>query len=264
MKAFINRNLFTQTSLDSGSLTMLGAVIHSFPEPGEYHGTVLRGGNEVGNFHLAVDKDCPEMQVNIDLAAIDQPDLDHCEGELKKRLVVNPKGYAVFHVSHGAGGYAVRVGRLDGKSKGEPFDSRELKEGDMFAATLIRPGIYSVVNANTKVRGKIVVAYSKIKKMPSYRPSDPVSIRCTKKALELDKIEIEHTKKVLEPGKIGIERTKKVLEPGKIEIEPTQGQVYHFETPSRIRIELQKPDDGFEHEHIRPPVIDRWRKPMTR
>ena len=248
MKSFINRNLFTQTNLDSGSLTMLGAVIHNFPEPGEYHGTVLRGEDEVENFHLTVDKDCPEMQVNIDLAAIDQPDSEHCESELKKRLVVNPKGYAVFHVSHGAGGYAVRVGRLDGKSKDEPFDSRELKDGDMFAATLIRPGIYSVVNADTKVRGKIVVAYSKIKKMPSYRPSDPVSIRCTKKAFELDKTKIE--------------RTKKVLEPGKIEIEPAQGQVYHFETASRIRIELQKPDDGFEH--VRPPVIDRWRKPMTR
>jgi hypothetical protein len=249
MKEFINRNLFTQTSLDSGSLTMLGAVIHNFPEPGEYHGTVLRGRDEVGNFHLTVDMECPDMQVNIDLAAIDQPDSENYDSELKKRLVVNPKGYAVFHVSHGTGGYAVRVGRLDSKSKDEPFDSRELKEGDMFAATLIRPGIYSVVNANTKVRGKIVVAYSKIKKTP-YRPSDPVSIRCTKKALE--------------PGKIEIERTKKVLEPGKIEIEPMQGQVYHFETVSRIRIELQKPDDEFEHEHIRPPVIDRWRKPMTR
>lgn len=250
MKAFINRNLFAQTNLDSGSLTMLGAVIHNFSEPGEYHGTVLRGRDDVGNFHLTVDKECPDMQVNIDLAAIDQPDSENYESKLKKRLVVNPKGYAVFHVSHGAGGYAVRVGRLDDKSKDEPFDSRELKEGDMFAATLIRPGIYSVVNANNKVRDEIVVAYSKIKKMPSYRPSDPVSIRCTKKAIKLDKTKIE--------------RTKKAIEPGKIEIEPTQGQVYHFETPSRIRIELQKPEDGFEHEHIRPPVIDRWRKPMTR
>jgi len=104
--------------------------------------------------------------------------------------VVNPKGYAVFHVSHGAGGYAVRAGRLDGKSKDEPFDSRELKEGGMFAATLIRPGIYSVVNANTKVRGKIGVAYPKIEKTSPYRPSDPVSIRCTKKVLEPGKIEI--------------------------------------------------------------------------
>lgn len=233
MKAYIKRHLITQTSLDSGALTMLGSVVHSFSEPGEYLVTILRHNEAVGRFQLTVEKECPAMQVDIDLATLHRLALRHPEGEVRKRFEVNPKGYAVFSVTRGAGGYALVASRMGRERKSEPFDSRELKEGDLFAATLIRPGTYSVTNVNTGAKGQIVVAYPKIGKRP-YRPPDPVPIECTEKALE----------------------------PENIEIKATQGQVYRFKTPSRIKIELLKPDDG--PEGARQARIVGWRKPLTR
>lgn len=238
MKAFINWHLFTQTSLDSGSLTSLGAVIHNFPKPGEYLGTILQKEEDVGSFHLTVDEECPAMQVDIDLATLHQSAPECCESELGKRFVVNPKGYAVFYVSRGPGGYAVRVGRLSGESEAELFDSRELKEGDLFAATLIRPGSYSVTNVNTKAKGEIVVGYPKIGKL-SYHPPRPLSIESTKNELRLDKTRTDQ-----------------------VRIGAAQGLVFHFRTLSRIKIELVRPDDG--PERISRPKIAGWRKPSTR
>jgi hypothetical protein len=152
MKARINQLLFTQTSLDSGALTMLGAVIHSFSEPGRYRGTVLRGERPTARFSLAVDDDCAETQVNVDLATL----------KPEEQIQVNPRRFVVFHVSRGAGGYAVRVGRLSGEKEEAVFDSRELRNGDTFAATLIRPGTYTVANVNNRARGQVVVAYPKV------------------------------------------------------------------------------------------------------
>ena len=237
VRARINWRLFTQTGLDSGSLTMLGAVIHNFSEPGEYMGTVLRKNEAVESFHLTVDKDCPAMQVDIDLATLHRPASARFEckkGKTGSRFIVNPNGYIVFYVSHGPGGYAVVVGRMDEKNESKlVFDSRKLKEGDLFAATMIRPGTYSVTNINTDAKGEIIVAYPKIGKVPC-RPPNPVSIECTKKEFSLDKIEIE----------------------------AAQGQVFRFKTQSRIKIELIKPDDGPAKK--RQHRVSRWRKQAIR
>lgn len=234
MKAFINWHIFTQTGLDSGSLTMLGAVIHKFSEPGEYIGTILRENKDVGSFRLSVDKDCPAMQVDIDLATLLRSTRARAKCESNGRFMVNPNGYVVFYVSHGPGGYAVVVGRIgeEGETK-RLFDSRKLREGDMFAVTMIRPGTYSVTNVNTDAKGEIVVAYPKVGKVP-YRPPNPVSIECTEKAFS----------------------------PDKIKIEPAQGQVYLFKTQSRINITLIKPDDGPSGK--RQQRISRLRKQATR
>ncbi|MDP2659400.1 MAG: hypothetical protein Q8R28_01545, partial [Dehalococcoidia bacterium] len=171
MKAFINRDLITQTGVDSGALTMLGSVVRNFPEPGEYLGTVFQGDREGARFQLAVDKESAAMQVDIDLANLSAAPREECpckegSGGGLRRFVVNPKGYVVFHVSRGPGGYAVRVAGVAGEHQGKPFDSRELQEGDLFAVTLIRPGAYSVSNLSNKARGEIVVAYPKAGKAP--------------------------------------------------------------------------------------------------
>jgi hypothetical protein len=64
-------------------------------------------------------------------------------------------------------------------------------------------------------RGEIVVAYPKPGKVRR-PPPEPVSIQCA----------------------------EKTLRPAKIRIRAAQSQVYRFRTPSRIVIELEKPDDG--------------------
>ena len=68
----INWKLFAESDFDSGSLTILGAVIHNFSESGEYFGSVVLREVVVSSFSLGIDKDCTNMQVNIDLAKIHQ------------------------------------------------------------------------------------------------------------------------------------------------------------------------------------------------
>jgi hypothetical protein len=219
-RVLVNRHLFTQTSVDSGSLTMLGVVIHRFPEPGEYMGVVERGA-EARSFRLTVDESSPEMQANVDLATLggghSHSDDCGCKGKetgADPTFVVNPTGYVVFHVSSGHGGYIVRVGKLE-RPEEVLFDSTQLEGDDLFAVTLIRPGTYSVRNVAGKARGEIVVSYPKIGKQP-HRPDEPVEIVCTEKAFR----------------------------PARIRIQAAQGQLYRVRTSSRIAIELVEPDDG--------------------
>lgn len=219
-KVVVNRHLLTQTSVDSGSLTMLGVVIHRFSEPGEYLGVIERG-TETRSFRLRVDASSSAMQANVDLAALGKGHTHTDDCGCKDRpmpddraVVVHPAGYVVFHVSSGRGGYVVRVGRLEHPE--EPaFDSTRLEGDDLFAVTLIRPGTYSVRSVGGEARGEIVVAYPKAGAHP-HRPDEPVEIVCS----------------------------EKTFRPARIRVQAAQGQLYRFRAPSRIAIELLEPDDG--------------------
>lgn len=232
MKMTFDQNLFTQIGLDSGSLTMLGGVTHRFLEAGQYRGVVYRDDEHFADFYINVDKNSPVAQANIDLAAFESspsaPAMNtsatattcNCQGESAKaatKFELNPKGYAVFHVSAGAGGYAVRVGRaVEDPKQQNQFDSRELKGEDVFSAVILRPGTYSATNTLTsKEKGKITVGYPKIGKT-AYRPPSPVKVECSARGFE----------------------------PGKVELQPGQALLFHATVPSRITLELVKADDG--------------------
>jgi hypothetical protein len=219
-RALVNRELLTQVGADSGALTMLATVAHRFREPGDYVGAVMRGEEEVGSFRLRADGSSPAMQVNVDLAALG-PEPRRGEDDCACRsedgnsgFVVNPSGYALFHVSRGTGGYWVRVGR-GGEEKESAFDSTRLVDEDLFMLTLIRPGTYSMRNAASKASGEIVVPYPKPAK-ELYRPPAAVDIACTDKAFR----------------------------PARPKVHPGQGVVWRFTTPGRIELDLIKPDDG--------------------
>ena len=230
MKMTFDQNLFTQIGLDSGALTMLGGVTHRFLEAGQYRGVVYRGGESIGKFYVNVDKNSPVAQANIDLAAFDTSlpaptttttgTTCGCQGEGAKAettFEVNPKGYAVFHVSAGAGGYAVRVSKAaeDPKQQNQ-FDSRELNCEDIFSAFILRPGTYAASNGlNAKAKGKITVSYPKIGKT-AYRP----------------------------PGPAKVVSSEGGFEPGTVELQPGQAVLFHATAPSRITVELVKADDG--------------------
>ena len=214
-RVVVNRHLFTTSSVDSGALTMLGVVAHRFSEPGEYMG-VVEGGREPRSFRFVVDEDAPAMQVDVDLATLGAGSSADCgcertSSEPGGRFAVNPRGYVLFHVSSGAGGYRVRVGRgLDEIV----FDSGRLEGEDVFAVTLIRAGTYSVRNVATDATAEIVVARARRRGGEGRTPLEPVTIECTEKGFR----------------------------PAKIRIQPAQGQVYRFRTPSRIVIELVAPE----------------------
>ncbi|MFZ0662890.1 MAG: hypothetical protein WAM66_09380 [Acidobacteriaceae bacterium] len=245
MKLTFDRNLFTQIGLDSGSLTMLAGVTHRFLEPGQYRGVVYKGKDSIGDFYINVDKNSPVAQANIDLAAFEAspsvPDASgsssspgsdcSCQGKgtatAGTKFELNPKGYAVFHVTEGAGGYAVRVGKAaeDPKQQNQ-FDSHELKSEDIFSGVILRPGTYSSTNAlGSKGKGKITVSYPQAGKT-AYHPPNPVTVKCSERGFE----------------------------PDHVEIQPGQAVVFHVAAPARIKVELVKADDGpgKRREHVRP------------
>ena len=238
MKVNINHHLFTQTNLDSGALTVAASVIHSFPVAGTYDGLVGRGDNLLTSFHLVVDEKSTTMQLNLDLAELARPDkaVNECQckddSKTSSHFEVNPKGFVLMYVSKGAGGYAVRISGVD-KDKPIQFDSRDLKAGDLFVVSLLRPGTFSLTN-KTGAKGTIVVAFPPAKRGNElFNRAKPAEIKC------LDKEFV----------------------PPKIDLEVAQGQIYRIETKegSRIKIELVKADDGPKVDQ--PPKIFQWHKP---
>jgi hypothetical protein len=221
MKAILNPFVFSQVNLDSASLTMLTSAVHKISEAGTYDGTILRGPDIVGRFRLAVSDSGPENcsvesrnQVNIDLKSLDLPVAYHIESQLKNCFQVRTGGYVVFHLSSGAGGYAVEL-RKTGTEKGATkiFDSRKLNENDHFIATPLRPGTYCVTNVGTKAKAELVVAYPEIGKIPK------------------------------QPQATKVECNQTAIIPSEIKINPTEPLLFSFKVASRIKIELVKPED---------------------
>lgn len=237
MAAALDRNFFTQIGLDSGALTMLGAVAHTFGEPGEYRGVVLSEADRDEEraeaiFYVSVDRECPVASVNIDLASLagtalqgasagEAGDPGCCcgpeadvSGEAGPRYTVHPKGYAVFRVSGGAGGYAVNVRRAVDDPELKAYDSRTLHAGDVFSAILARPGRYSVRNELGDAKAAVTVCYPGSGKR-AYRPPAP------------EVVELRDT-----------------IEPADIALKPLQGLNFNVHTDARIVIELEEADDG--------------------
>jgi hypothetical protein len=220
-KAYIDPNI-AQTGLDSGALTMLGAVVHRFEEPGEYRGAARRGDAIEKVFYLSVDKESPVAAADIDLAKLagslpqqEETGRDRCAGEGEARFSVNPRGYALFRVSGGRGGYSVNLRRADPDQKTPVFNSTALDDGAIFSARVLRPGTYSVINAHSKARATLTVAYPP-SAFSGYRP----------------------------PEALRVEVTRRGFHPGKIELMPAQGLIFDCRTPARIVITLERPDDG--------------------
>lgn len=222
MSIAVQPYLFHQIGLDSGSLTILGSIVHSFAEPGEYRGVCLRGDRRVGVFYLKVEKGLATNQVNIDLAALDASPADSCRcAEAAAggagRFVLGANGYAVFHVSGGPGGFAVHVGRAaDAPPEHREFDSVKLQKGDLFAATILRPGVYAVSNLAHKAASlELDVAYPRAEKKP-FQPPAAVRIKSSERGFD---------------------------PPGRAEIIAMQGCIFACAAPSRIKIELKRPYD---------------------
>jgi hypothetical protein len=213
--------LFAQTSLDSGALTLLGAVIHQFTEPGEYRGVTSTQGGTASTFYVTVAKEPGISQVNIDLAALGAAPVSPAGctcgmahgNPSQGHFTLGAHGYAVFHVSGGPGGYAVRLGRAAAKPQAKDFDSTSLKGGDLFAATILRPGRYSVRNVaqSGAQPEELNVTYPPIGK-EAYQPPPPLRIECTAAAFSAPPMQLT----------------------------APQGCLFVCGVPSRIKIELVK------------------------
>jgi hypothetical protein len=166
MQAVLNRQIFTTTTFDSGSLGVLASVIHQFTQPGRYLAVVRRNGVEVSSFVFEVSDGSPNMQLDFDLAAVGRPASNEpcdCDGVVPGASrrdpadvpVVSSKGYVLFYASRNDGGFSIVAG-LDGAPEAS-FDSTCLGKGDLFAVTLLAPARYEMRNDAGKARGRIAV-----------------------------------------------------------------------------------------------------------
>jgi plastocyanin len=237
MDVTFDRHLFTQVGLDSGSLTMLGSVVHAFAEPGEYRCAVHAGKDVKAVFVVHADPDSPNAHAVVDLESLVSgasgppagdcgcQDAESTSAAGVPRYEVNPRGHVLFRVGRGAGQYYVHARRTDAGRDDKGYDTRTLAAGDAFAAVVIRPGTYAVSNALTGAQGELVVDYPPLKER-RYRPSDPVRVKCDAKAFS----------------------------PAKVRVGPGQGVIFESLTASRVAITLTRPDDGpADRTRVRPP-----------
>ncbi|MEM2140041.1 hypothetical protein [Nitrososphaera sp.] len=214
MNLNINRNLFAQVNIDSGSLSMMTTVVHRFDRPGNYECAVTQRDVTSRRFAIMVAEGGPSAAMQSQAPQPFQPaqvsiNLKDTAPDL---YTLKAGGYAVFHVSAGSG-YAVEVYRSEKGVQAKVFDSRELKDGDVLSALVIRPGTYSVTNTINNTKAELVVNYPELGKARRNLP--PVNVECTAQGI----------------GQ------------GRIQIDPTQGLVFTCRVPSRIKIELARPED---------------------
>jgi hypothetical protein len=137
---------------------MLAYVVHQFPA-GRYHAVVQREGQNAGSKRFVVDESTKSMQLTIDLAQVATPARASAAGcdcqEPSEISTVSPKGYVLFYVSDGPGGYSVVAREESGAAP--MFDSATLSPGDLFAASLLEPSTYSMVNQAGGGTGEIQV-----------------------------------------------------------------------------------------------------------
>ena len=229
MNIKINRFLFSQTTIDSGSLTPHSTLVCKFTDPGEYQGIIMKGSGIVSRFKLNVLDERPHSRLS-SLSTINSKETSQLTdvnkqvsdtsnqinidlSNIMSTYTLRKGDYAVFYVSTGAGGYSIEIYRFEKGSQIKTFDSKELKDGVIFSAMVIRPGTYLITNTINNAKAELVINYPELGKM----------------------------KKILIP--INIESNTKEIVPNKINIDPSQGLIFRINTLSRIRIELTKPED---------------------
>ncbi len=214
---------FTQIGLDSGALGALGSVVHRFEEAGTYLATVIADGREEGEVTIKVGEGGqPALQVDLAAAAAGNRDDGCCD---ERALELDVGGYGSFYVGSGNRRYAVVV-RRQGK-RGIEFDSRQLQAGDLFAATVLRPGKYLVRNEHGKGTQGLEVRYVR-RGRTKYQPAKPLKL------------------------KMGEALEKRVIKAG-----PAQGLIFEATAPTRAIVELVEPDDGNGDDGYRKPVRKR-------
>lgn len=227
MNIGINRNLFSQINSDSGSLSILSNIVHKFVKKGDYEVIVMKGSVISRKFTISVvESDHPvkdqheRMTTSFsisppkqDTVIVKQINID-LKDTISEQFFLEVGGYVLFYVSSGSGGYDIEIYGYEKGTQMKVFDSKELKDDDLFSLTVIRPGTYSITNLINNAKAELVVNYPELGKMQ--KNPLPVRIECN---------------------------TQNQISPNKIQIDPGQGLVFTFKTPSRIKIELTKPED---------------------
>jgi len=202
MPAIINREVFEVEEISSAKIGLLGVVIHPLNQIGAFSGEVTVGSKVVRRFQLVVKDEGTEQQLNVDLS----------ERALNgKKLVTKQGSYVVFHVTRGSQKYGVNLREVTklGKLK-RVFSSNTLRQGDLFAVTILQPGRYAVDETRSGAKANLDVVSPKVGVPPH----------------------------LIEPARIQV--SNKGFLPKKIDLCSGQGHVYDIQAPASIRIALKQ------------------------
>lgn len=267
MRATLNRRFLVETGVDSGALTILGSVIHPFAA-GEYAGTVWKGEQAVGQFVLHVTDESDAAQADIDLARLAAANsaaplalkkgtvVEGCEPEREMAFWLNPKGYAVFFVSQGAGGYAVTVwpaasrgtegegggGRPGGPVGRLPTEARPPLAREFGASGGPTPpaGEMSSMERRAPAFDSRMLNKGDLFAVTLLQPGTYVAETQGGKA----EISVAYpTREAFSKGPlppVTIKVTERGFDPGGIRVMSSQGQVYQILAPARVRIAMVK------------------------
>jgi hypothetical protein len=214
VNGLINRHIFSQLNVDSGSITPLTSVTHRFSEAGEHFAVLRRAGNIVGRFKIIVAEEANmEPSLKIDLQPLELPPEQHFESEKCNCYRIKTGGTALFYVSSGAGRYSLEIHKANKDKSEKVFDNHELKAEDLYIVTLLRPGSYQIRNTLNDTQAELTIVYPEIGKTARNVP--PQAVEC---------------------GECGIT-------PNKICLNPAQALIFCLKVPSRIKIVLVKPED---------------------
>jgi hypothetical protein len=220
------------TTIDSGALAGLSAVVHKFSQPGSYQSTVLLNDQQVltGVLEVQLASDAAPSAGATATAAgpveAAQPRVDLAQaaaaGAAQLTVPAAAEGYVLFHALGADGGHAVIAQAQPSQPSAgasaelpELFDSRQLGPGDIFSTIMLRPGTYSMTNTVDGAQGDISVSYPVISST-RYTPPEPATVACDAGAFS----------------------------PSSLALSPAQGIIFTINTTARIVVNLVTPDDG--------------------
>ncbi len=210
----LNRPVFAQRVFDSRALTVLTTLFHRFPEAGDYDLQVWRDERLIHRAPVRVVAEGAPHQIHLDLAAL---------MEMGEPYVLAVGGVIGFYVSQGVGQYRVGIAQFTPREKAVRLDNRRaIPEGDLFAVTLVRPGVYHVLQTEGRGEGEIRV---RLPRGEPYRPDQATRVTI---------------------GKGG------ALEPRTVEILAGQSVVFWCTVSASLRIEWVKEEDAG------PPIQRPW------
>ncbi|MEN6518000.1 MAG: hypothetical protein ABFC38_07375 [Methanospirillum sp.] len=222
MRSVLDRSIFREATTDSGALAIMNSIVHRMADQGDYRGTVYRGEARVGTFLVSVhdnpegpgaERDALPRQATVDLAALDGS-AGGAPGDCQAAFSLAAGGHLVLSVSAGSGRYAVEIVRRERrKEPAKVFDSQALGAGDIFVATLVRPGTYRVRDLLGNGQAELTVEYPESGRLAAR--ARPVVVECGEGAMD----------------------------PAAVRIQPGQALMFSCRRECRIAIDLERADD---------------------
>jgi len=230
MEAKVNIHAFSTRSIASNGLCVLSNVVHIMPEEGYYNGKIFHKGIVVRTFILNVSEEHKNSQVDIDLFSLPL-EKNFGGATLQNNYNLMPKGYIVLYVSEGDGRYSII---LESTKKRKVYNTAEyLIKSDLFVVTLLRPGIYKMIDKGNNNEGQITVKYPIIGKK-RFIPNEPIKITVTEKGFSKSDISLN----------------------------PSEAVLFQIDTEkSMIVVDLLKPDDGPKEKLGKQYRKTKWKNP---